>query len=531
MNKDKISTIIMYTLYGVIAICIVGGIYFSFFQNEKTPSSNTTKNNETEKEEIKEETKENDNELTKDEPENTQQNDKIKEETSTVNVTGISIEKANYNIAVGGKIQLKTNITPENATNKNVIFKTSDSSIATVSNKGIVIGKKTGTVTITVISEDGNKLATTKVNVKKEETLTATFITNDKTKVTKAKVSCQTINGSCTITSPTPSITQSGWTVVGWNSNKNAKVSQVGVNKKITMTSNLTFYVITQKTLTANFIVNSTNTIKQTCTIYNNETSCKVTAPSYEKPGSYNNTWGESPNATAEQYLIYKEQVELKENKNYYAMYKHPFATRTNYSHNIYSHDRNLSIVKTVKVGNTTFDYETGIPANVIAKHLVFLDKAYSKIPWLFTPGKVFVMTADTYSKCSQAYGLTTFGGAYSFMDVQYDVGYGGVSENATIHEMAHAWDNHYGFKTGTRVLFQEDVTNFHNKLGKEKVQNLSRGEWIAGLITEYYWHYLGMDPSHPSYAGYKDNYTTSEKKEAVTLFEKYINISRNWVS
>ena len=62
-------------------------------------------------------------------------------------------------LAKGKKAKLKTtvNVTPNNAANKKVTFKSSNSKIASVSAKGVVTAKKVGTAKITVASKKNPK--------------------------------------------------------------------------------------------------------------------------------------------------------------------------------------------------------------------------------------------------------------------------------------------------------------------------------------------------------------------------------------
>ena len=62
--------------------------------------------------------------------------------------------------------KLTATINPSNATNKSVVWTSSNSKIATVDQKGNVKGIKAGKATITVKTRDGNKVAKCKICVK-----------------------------------------------------------------------------------------------------------------------------------------------------------------------------------------------------------------------------------------------------------------------------------------------------------------------------------------------------------------------------
>lgn len=67
--------------------------------------------------------------------------------------------------AIGQKVALSVTIKPENAFNKAYSFRSSDKSVATVDEKGVVKAVGVGTATITVTTSDGNKTDTCVVTV------------------------------------------------------------------------------------------------------------------------------------------------------------------------------------------------------------------------------------------------------------------------------------------------------------------------------------------------------------------------------
>ena len=91
--------------------------------------------------------------------------------TATVNglgnmaVTGISVDPTVIDTYVGAApVEITAVVEPANASNKNIIWTSSDENVATVDN-GVVTGVGAGTATITATTEDGGFTATATVNV------------------------------------------------------------------------------------------------------------------------------------------------------------------------------------------------------------------------------------------------------------------------------------------------------------------------------------------------------------------------------
>ena len=81
-------------------------------------------------------------------------------------VTGVILNQNTAEITVDGTMQLVATVLPDNSTNKNVTWSSSDISVAMVSGNGIVYGIKPGQATIMVTTEDGGFSALCKITVK-----------------------------------------------------------------------------------------------------------------------------------------------------------------------------------------------------------------------------------------------------------------------------------------------------------------------------------------------------------------------------
>jgi len=152
-------------------------------QNQESNEQNQKGNNQDQDVRKQEEQKQDDKNQTKDQnggknSQNPEQDIKVQK----INLTGISKK-----IAAGKKIQLTASVTPKNATNKELTWRSSNKKYATVDQKGRVKVKKSGagkSVTITATATDGSgvvasykikimKKAVTKIKLKSDNSVKA----------------------------------------------------------------------------------------------------------------------------------------------------------------------------------------------------------------------------------------------------------------------------------------------------------------------------------------------------------------------
>ena len=97
-------------------------------------------------------------------------------------VTGVTLDKSLTTLTEGDELTLTATVNPDNATNKNVTWSSSNSAVASVSN-GKVTALKAGKATITVKTDDGGKTATCEVTVN-AKVYPVTGVTLDKSSAT-----------------------------------------------------------------------------------------------------------------------------------------------------------------------------------------------------------------------------------------------------------------------------------------------------------------------------------------------------------
>ena len=99
-------------------------------------------------------------------------------EAANVPVTSVSLDKTSLELTEGGTDTLTATITPNNATNKNVTWESSNTSVATVDANGLVTAVSAGTATITVTADGKSATCTVTVTA---ATVPVTGVTMNKT--------------------------------------------------------------------------------------------------------------------------------------------------------------------------------------------------------------------------------------------------------------------------------------------------------------------------------------------------------------
>lgn len=95
----------------------------------------------------------------------------VPEGSCSIPVSSISVSPTTLKLNLNVSRQLSATIVPATATNKNVVWQSSDIAVATVSSDGFVVATGGGTATITATTQDGNKTASVNVSVNPSTTV------------------------------------------------------------------------------------------------------------------------------------------------------------------------------------------------------------------------------------------------------------------------------------------------------------------------------------------------------------------------
>ncbi|MFG6374128.1 MAG: Ig-like domain-containing protein, partial [Oscillospiraceae bacterium] len=127
----------------------------------------------------------------------------VKVDDEVVPVTGVTLNRTQASVTVGGTLSLTATVLPANATTKDVVWSAEDTGIATVDENGTVTAVAEGSTTITVMTVNGRHTATCTVTVTKPSNFRPSTSTSNKTETREDGSKVTTVtkpDGSKTVT-------------------------------------------------------------------------------------------------------------------------------------------------------------------------------------------------------------------------------------------------------------------------------------------------------------------------------------------
>ena len=394
--------------------------------------------------------------------------------------------------------------------------------------------------------------------------LTATFKGNGAS-VSSSSSSCNIYNTAKTCNVAAPTITRSGWTILGFSTNKNATT---GSTEK-TLVSDKTYYAITKKNIKVTFTENNNkNTYPKAiknkkamqvkfdyieyreafCSIYNTQTSCKIKIPFVDvkglassgfSPGIDEKTGPGSPK-TVPNTLDY-ELAPHYITGNTYSFSKSTTLYAVFETLDYYRDFRSTiehTLTYTSSTGRIIIDIEKGCSRDHYKKY--FDEIKNSKFKFLLDGNaKIMVLTDDSMKKVHSGQDVAgvsfslTGAGYYHYnisLNCKHDSDkYDYLTFYTIIHELSHRWDARYYLATGTTL--NSKFTSFYNKYKSNNSWPIrdygkgSLGEFFGVIVDEYYMNYIANTNLHPIPYDRKKGLYPSDLKKAL---ETYINNPKN---
>lgn len=166
-------------------------------------------------------------------------------------VQGITMTASATTIEVGQKAQLRVEFTPANATNKSVTYTSSDTSVATVDDKGVVTALKNGQTTIVAATANG-----------KTDTVTIKVAKVNPTKLELSSANLDLTVGDTYVLAAVFTPEDTTATGVTWTS-QNETVAQVDHTGKVTAIGVGTTTVTAKSSADADLVAQCTVTVKE----------------------------------------------------------------------------------------------------------------------------------------------------------------------------------------------------------------------------------------------------------------------------
>ena len=343
----------------------------------------------------------------------------------------------------------------------------------------------------------------------------ATFNRNGAHDIEFIGVRCKISNGACTVTLPTAQ--RADGVVLGFSDNKDDLVAKYKPGDVITLTSDVLLYVISYSTFKLNIPQNDVDYLEKDnleCTAYNENRTCKVLIPKFNKVGYENKGYSTSIESLTG-YIYPNDEYELSKDTTIYPIYSTS------------SRKQSLNITNTFMYEDSFIEVEKGCRESIYSEYLKYLDGIKKHIPFLLLGNKITFVTDKSFDNI---WGATYVGMNFGPRNLRsVDVRCSDNSYNdyyaTMVHEMAHSWDFYYATKLGSNISSQNDVINLYDKY-KNKSNRPFRDysysniyEFMADMMRYYYFKYYEPRGSFKNLS-----YPSDIKK----VLEKYICISKN---
>ncbi len=341
------------------------------------------------------------------------------------------------------------------------------------------------------------------------------FNLNGANMIEHKSVRCIAKEEGCEVT--LPNATRKNGIVLGYSDNKYDLEAKYQLNSTIKIKESLTLYAISYQENTLRIEKNGVDYLENdvlSCKIYNEERTCKVIIPKYNKAGYETKGYSTSPESLSG-YIYAKDEFDLSRDTTLYPIYSTS------------SRHRSLNIDKVFTYLDSIIEVEKGCSESKYKVFLGYLDAISTKAPFLLLGNKITFVVDNSFN---EIWGNNYVGMNYGPKSLRsVDIRFSNTIFNdyyaTMVHEMAHSWDFYYANRLGSNISSQSDIINLYSKykdLKNRPFREYSYSniyEFFADMVRYYYFKY------NVPKSGFKELDYPSDIKKAL---EKYICISEN---
>ena len=328
-------------------------------------------------------------------------------------------------------------------------------------------------------------------------------------------VRCQIDENGCYVL--LPNVIREHGIVLGYSDNKDDTTAKYNQGSSIFISDNVELYVISYHENT--LIIDDTNidyleNNNISCKMYNEDKSCKVKLPRYNKKGYENKGYSTSKESLTG-FIYPNDEYSISRDTVIYPIYS------TSNRH------RAISVDKVLDYNGSFIEIESGCDVSTYNTLLSYLDEIKQYTPYMLIGNKISFVSDNTFD---EVWGSTYVGMNYGpknsrSVDIRCSKTVYNDYYATMVHEMAHSWDFYYAKKLGDNISSQSDVINLYNKYKNEQDRIFREYsfsniyEFIADMMRYYYFK---------NYAPRLPFKNLSYPFDVQNTLEKYICISKN---
>ena len=314
-----------------------------------------------------------------------------------------------------------------------------------------------------------------------------------------------------------PSITRVGGYVLGWSIDENSETATYKVGEKIKIDENITLYAITYKVNSLSIYADEVDYVSEknvTCKAFNQETSCTVHVPIFNKIGYENRGYSIYPGGITG--TIYpNSDYSIKNNITIYPIF------------NLNTRKKVIQVKNTINKYNINIDVEYGCSDSSINRYLGYIDGIYKYSNYILIGSKISFLSESSFNTLwgQQYLGMNYGPSSLRMFDIKCTDNTRSDLYLTMVHELSHTWDFYYSNYYNIPISDEPDVMNLFTKYSNytnkpfRTYSYSNNREFFADMMRYYYFKYLDVKDEFVNL-----NYPSDIKE----IMEKYICIATN---